>query len=272
MKLRSFAVILLLLGMSYCVQAQYWFGPKVGGNWSQFIYQEETYAQDSFKISPSYNFELGGIFIYQATKMFSVQGELYYERLSRTLNDRPFFGQNVNSTMTYNFLSAPMLFKVSFGREPVHYYVDGGIKLKFWLGGNGEITSGETEEFDDGPEIVNKIVFRQSKSNTVSGSFAAREANIMQFGLSVGGGIYLDLITNGRFIIDFKYTFGHSNMGFNNNPDFLNDVTGYNENFSFRTNTISVSLGYLFQYDVKLHTKGMSTSKASNEAHDKKKK
>lgn len=260
-----------LFFVSIGVQAQYWFGPKIGGNLSDFIYQDSEYVSDSFDIDQSSNFEIGGIFIYQATDMFSVQGELFYERLTRTLENKPTLNQNVFSEMNYNFISVPMLFRVSFGNEPVHVFLDGGIKLKFWLGGNGTIESGDGE-FGDGEDIVEKIVFRQSKSETLKGTYAVSDANIMQFGLSVGGGMYLDLRTNGRLLLDLKYTFGHSNMGFNGNQDFDNDITGYTEKFTFRANTLSLSLAYLFQYDVKLHSKGMSTSEKSNKAHSKKKK
>lgn len=251
--------------------AQYWFGPKVGGNFSNFIYQNSEYSSDSFNIDASYNFEIGGVFIYQATDMFSVQGEVFYERLNRDLENKDGISPNVISNMTYHFVSVPMNFRVSFGNEPVHYYLGGGIKLKFLVGGNGYIESGEPEFGEEGKDIK-KLVFRQSKSNVLNGTYAIPDANFMQFGLSVGGGVYLDLRTNGRLLIDAKYTFGHSNMGFNNNVDFFNDVSGYTEKFDFRTNTVSLSLAYLFQFDVKLQSKGMSTSKESNKAHGKKKK
>lgn len=263
-------IVVCLLFFSNLSEAQYWFGPKVGGNYSSFIYQSAEFETDSFSISPTYNFELGGVFIYQATDMFSVQGEIFYERLRRDLENRNGISPDVVSNMTYHFISVPINFRVSFGNEPIHYYLSGGIKMKFWTGGNGFIQAGEPEFGDEGSDIK-KIVFRQSKSDVLNGVYAVPDANIMQFGLSVGGGVYLDLRTNGRLLFDARYTFGHSNMGFNNNQDFVIGVTGYSENFAHRANTISLSLAYLFQYDVKLQSKGMSTSKESNKAHKKKK-
>jgi hypothetical protein len=260
MRILFFLVCFYLL--SGVLQAQYWFGPKAGMSYSHFIYQNQDYQKDSIQVTPTYNFEVGGVVVYQATDMFSVQGEIYYERINRTLRSDPTQVTEVYSKMTHHFISVPMLFRVSFGREPIHYYLDGGIKLKYWVGGNGEIVSGE-EEFGDGPDEIKKIVFKQSKSNTVDGVYAVPDANIMQFGLSVGGGIYLDLVTNGRLLLDAKYTFGHSNMGFNGNQDFSNDVTGYVERFTFRANTLSLSLAYLFQFDQKLQKKGSSTSDVS---------
>lgn len=268
---RAFKFFFLTIGFLFFLgsaNAQYWFGPKVGGSLSHFIYQDSDYVIDSFKVSPTYNYEFGGVVIYQANNMFSVQGEATYEIIDRTLRSRPNFGQEVYSKMRYRFLSVPMLFRVSFGGEPIHYYLSGGIKLKFWMGGKGKIVSGEPE-FGEPGEIIDKIVFRQSKSDPVAGTYAVREANIMQFGLSLGGGMYFDLVTNGRLLLDARYTFGHSNFGFNNNPDFSNDITGYNERFTFRANTLSVSLAYLFEFDQQLQRKGKSTSEKSNKAHRK---
>ncbi len=255
MRILLFLTGFFLLSMS--VQAQYWFGPKVGANYSHFIYQNQDYQRDSVLVDPTYNFELGGVVIYQATDMFSVQGEIYYERIDKKLLNDPQLVDEVFSKMTNHFVSVPMLFRVSFGHQPIHYYVDGGIKLKFWVGGKGKMDSG-VPEFGEGPDDIKKIVFRQSKSNTIEGTYAVQEANIVQFGLSVGGGIYLDLVTNGRLLLDAKYTFGHSNMGFNGNQDFIK--AGYTERFTYRANTVSLSLAYLFEFDQKLQKKGSSTS------------
>lgn len=237
--------------------AQYWFGPKVGINTSSFIYEGEGYATDTFQIKPSVNFEVGGVFIYQASKRYSVQGEILYEQIKKTLMDRPLNNNpDVLSKSTMRFLSVPLQFRVSLGNEPVSFYVSAGIKLKYWLGGKGTVVD-NSSEFDP-PIVYDKIVFRQSKSNRVEGIYAVPEANIMQFGLVFGGGMYLDLITKGRLLLDARYTFGHSNMGFNKNPDFR--TTSYVDRFTYRNNTISVSLAYLFQYDAKSQKKGASTS------------
>jgi hypothetical protein len=259
-------LFVLFFYISNLVSAQYWFGPKVGINTSNFKYQSPGYAQDTFLIKPSMNFELGGVAIYQASRRFSVQSEVYFEQIKKTLTDRPLFNEPVSSQTTNRFISIPMLFRVSFGREPVTFYASGGIKLRYWIGGKGEISS-VGSEFDT-PISYDKIVFRQSKSNVSDGIYAVPQANIMQFGLAVGGGMYFDLRSNGRLIIDAKYTFGHSNMGFNNNPDFKGNFN-YSERFSYRNNTLSLSLAYLFKYNSKDQKKGASTSTQTKEAKKK---
>lgn len=258
-------LIILFFCLTHIASAQYWFGPKVGINTSSFIYQNEGYAQDTFQIKPTINFEAGGVFVYQASKRYSVQGEIFYEQIKKTLTDRPLNNGDVFSKSTMRFLSVPMQFRVSFGNAPVSFYVSGGIKLRYWLGGKGTIID-NSSEFDP-PINYDKVVFRQSKSNRVEGIYAVPKSNVMQFGLVFGGGAYLDLVTKGRLLIDARYAFGHSNMGFNNNRDF--QTTSYTERFTYRNNTLSLSLAYLFEYDVKAQKKGASTSTQTKAAKKK---
>lgn len=241
-------------------QAQYWFGPRIGINRTSFIYQSDTYL-DSFKVAPTYNYEFGVSGVYQASDIFSVQTELFYENVKKKLVDRPEYGSEVESISKNHFLSAPIMFRAAFGQEPVHFYVNGGTKLRYWLFGNGEINS-EGDGLASGVYKYDKLIFNKETADTENNEYAVPQANRLQFALIAGGGMFLDLVTGGRLLIDFRYTFGHSNMGFNDNPDF--NFGSYVERFSYRNNTMTLSLAYLFEYDAKERSKGMSTIKQSN--------
>lgn len=260
-------MILRLSAITFCVlcvlaaQAQFWFGPKGGATRNDFIYQSEAYA-DTFLVEPSYSFEVGGVLIYQANDMFSVQTELFYERTKRSLESTELSDVAVTSNTANSFLSVPALFRVSFNRGPTHYYVSGGPKVRMWLGGSGRISTDSNDEFVEGDNVWTRLVFNDKNSNTVNEIYAVPDANRVQYALVIGGGVYFDLYVGGRMLLDFKYAFGHSNMGFNNNPDF--QLRDYTENFRYRSNTLSISLAYLFEYDVQGARKGMSTIKASN--------
>ncbi|WP_170147864.1 porin family protein [Marinoscillum furvescens] len=264
-------IILFGLFAGWSASAQYWFGPKGGANYNIFKYQDDDYL-DSFRVDPTYSFEVGAVMIYQATERFSVQGELFYERARKELNGDRNSTVNVRSSTANSFISAPVLFRISFGREPVHYYLSGGPKVRYWLGGSGHVNLDDFDEFGLEQPRWSKLVFDQSKSKMSDNIYAVPDANRLQFALVLGGGAYLDLRFGGRLLMDLKYTFGHSNMGFDDNPDFEFGGTGYKELFSYRNHTISATLAYLFEYDVKLQSKGMSTIKESNKTRRKKKK
>ncbi|MEQ8473156.1 MAG: outer membrane beta-barrel protein [Marinoscillum sp.] len=251
--------VLMFLGLQG--NAQYWYGPKGGVNRNQFVYQSDTYL-DSFNVKPSYSFEVGGVFIYQASDMFSVQLEMYYERTKKSLTDNELTGFDVTSKTTNSFISAPALFRVSFGGEPIHYYISGGPRIRYWMGGRGTISLDQFDEFGEGDRVWNRLAFKQKNSNTINNVYAVPEGNRIQYALVAGGGMYFDLQFGGRLLLDFKYTFGHSNMGFNGNSDF--EFQEYTERFTYRNNTMSLTASYLFEYDAKGARKGMSTIKASN--------
>lgn len=260
-KTQKYFVTIVLIFAGFSASAQYWFGPKGGVNRNQFIYQSETYL-DSFEVKPAYSFEVGGVFIYQASDMFSVQLELFYERMKKSLKDKEQAGIDITSNTANSFISAPALFRVSFGGEPIHYYLSGGPKIRYWMGGSGTISLDQFDEFGEGDRVWNRLAFKQKNSDVINHVYAVPNGNRIQYALVAGGGMYFDLRFGGRLLLDFKYTFGHSNMGFDGNPDF--EYQQYEELFSYRNNTMSLTASYLFEYDAKGARKGMSTIKASN--------
>ncbi len=262
------SLVILLFTLTYNVSAQYWFGPKIGAHRTDFIYQEPEYPKDSFDV----NFDYGGLYgftvIYQATERYAVQGDLSFIRVNKKLVNKPNFITPVESNMNINYLSLPLSFRFNFGGTPIHYYVSGGPVINFWLSGAGEIYVEDFEEEDGYTEPVPyKVVFNQRKGGTFE-QRAVVEANRFQYGLQFGAGIYFDLMSAGRFLIDVKYIFGHSNMGFNDNPDF-SDFDYYSENFTFRNNTLSASIAYLFLFDPVLNKRGRSNNQLTKDQNKK---
>lgn len=258
---------LLLTSLSICsAQAQYWFGPKIGGHRTDFMYQNKEYSADTFHVNENYNFHVGAMLIYQASPKYAVQGEITYERIVKEVRDKEFVPPTYSKS-NYNYLNVPFALRWNFGQEPTFFYVSGGPKISFLLGGSGEMYLDEFDEHRDGESIKYRMVFDRDKSDAVT-TLAFPEANRVQFGLALGTGVYFDLISGGRLSLDVKYSFGHSNVGFNRNPDF-NQFDGYSENFRYRQNVLSLSVAYLFEYDVKLQSKGMSTIKESKKKRKK---
>ena len=268
-----FAVHFLLIAS--LVNAQYWFGPKVGLHYSGHDYQDEEY-ETLYKFSKDLNYELGVVVTYSASDKYAVHGELYFERQgNRVRNKSPYL---VDSQNDFNFISAPILWRVTMGHAPVHWYVNGGPKISLWLGGKGHFAHSYDEAIDgSGVRSVDyKIVFNRSKANGFDdGTFFVNEANRIQYALTVGGGFYLDLANGARMMFDARYNWGHSNMGFNLDPIIPNDKTilvgagtdiperGYQENYEYSHNTLSFSMAYMFEYNINFKRKGSSTSSES---------
>lgn len=261
---------------------QYWFGPKFGVSYIDHVYQESTYEKDSFNVPHDINFQTGVVFEYTATGMYSVYGELMYERIGRTVKDLETDGQREFSKMTNHFITIPIMLRVTLGSVPFHYYVNGGPRLSYWIAGRGTHQLDFFEEFgptdeDGNPVPIDyKITFNSDKSSP--GDFNTgyvSKPNRLQFGLSLGAGMIFDLASGGRLQLDVRMNWVHSNMatnsgkdtnlvhGVNTDPDF------YRENFEYFHNIGSVSVAYMFGYNSQLRRKGKSTASESNKKKKK---
>ena len=283
-KFLTLTVVTLGLLLSNTSLAQYWIGPKVGYHYSIHDYQDFEY-EDAYQISNDHGFEAGMVVTYTATDRYAVHGELYFEQIGNRIRSR---GDNffVNSKSTYNFLSLPLMLRVSMGHSPVHWYVNGGPKLSLWLGGNGRLKYSDDEAANpnssgvfDGIEHVNyTIAFNSGEATGVlNDTYFVDEPNRIQYALVIGGGFYLDLANGARLMIDGRYNWGHSNMAFNQDPNVASSNSiiagspeniperGYQENYEYTTNTISISIAYMYEYNAQLKRKGGSTNSESRD-------
>ena len=253
---RHFFVLAVLLCLSTSTFAQYWFGPKVGFHRTDHIYQQESY-RDTFDIAPNYNFQVGAVLTYDASDRFSVHTEINFERYGRKLESVDTI-DFAFSRMNYGFLTVPFLMRFNFGKAPYLFYINGGTKLSYWLYGNGRLENAFLEEAEN-PVLDYTLAFSSNDDFT---SLYLERANRLQYSLLFGGGVYFDLMNQARIMLDIRYSFGHSNMGFNGSVDW--DFETYSENFEYRHNTLSISVGYMFEYNAQLRRQGRSTNKMSN--------
>jgi len=270
--------ICLLVLFNSVVQGQYWFGPKIGVSYIDHVYQDQTYERDSFNVKPNINFQGGVAFSYQASDMYAVYAELLYERVDKNLTDKATDGELVKSKMTNHFISVPIMLRVTLGRVPFHYYLNGGPRLAYWVGGSGTHDLAAFDEFppvadEDGNALPVDYKLRFNSKNASPDDFSTAfvdKPNRVQFGLTVGGGIFFDIQGGSRLQVDFRYTWQHSNMATNSSRDInlirgsSGDLDFYRENMEYYHNFATIGVAYLFNYDSNLRRKGKSTSNESN--------
>ncbi|WP_370090372.1 outer membrane beta-barrel protein [Ekhidna sp.] len=276
--MKSILVVCLAILLPSLTYSQYWFGPKVGVSYIDHVYQDKTYEKDSFNVSPNLNWQAGFALAYTASDMYTVYGELLYERTHKTVKDIETDGEREHAEMTNHFISAPIMLRVTLGRVPFHYYVNGGPRLAYWVGGKGTFFPSDDEEFwplldDDSNPLPLDYKLKFNSANASPGDFTTAyvsEPNRFQFGLTVGGGMYFDIQGGGRLQLDFRYTWQHSNMATNTSKDTnlirgsSGDADYYRENLEYYHNIATIGIAYMFSYDSNLRRKGKSTSKESN--------
>ena len=99
-------------------------GVRLGANYTTHRYQETSFKRDSFNVDENLGFQAGLSMSYQASDLYSVYGEIVYERIGRELRDKLTDGSFVDSKSTNDFLTIPLMLRVTLGRVPFHYYVN----------------------------------------------------------------------------------------------------------------------------------------------------
>jgi hypothetical protein len=226
--MKKYLFLFFLVAFVQAGNAQYWFGPKVGINYTNAVYQDPAIEGELYDVANDFDFHFGLALNYTATDLYSVYTELIYEKTDRHLVNKPSNLASVTSNITNKFITIPVMLRVSLGRLPFHYYVNGGPKISYWLASKGDIYLPSFEEsvildpvtgaaIEPGP-VNYKVTFNSSKANGED-VYYMRDPNRLQFGLTGGAGAFFDLRTGARLMIDFRYTFGHSNLGFDTEAD-----------------------------------------------------
>lgn len=276
----SICVLMITLSSTY---GQYWFGPKVGVSYIDHVYQEKAYESDSFDVASNVNWQAGFAISYTASDMYAVYGELLYERVHKDLTDKQTGGELVKAQMTNHFISAPIMLRITLGKVPFHYYVNGGPRIAYWVGGKGTHDLAAFDEFppvadEDGNPLPVEYTLKFNSANASPDDFSTAyvsKPNRFQFGLTLGGGVYFDMQGGSRLQVDFRYTWQHSNMATNSSEDTnlirgsSGDLDYYRENMEYYLNFATIGVAYLFSYDASLRRKGRSTSRESNKKKKK---
>jgi len=258
-KLKSVIIIILLLFPGLQSFGQLHFGPKIGVQAFMPVYGEaEKY--EGISIKPSMGFNAGFGFDYNINERFSFYTEFLYSMKGKRLSGG--IRNQFKNMATYHYLEMPVMARMtwegSIKKRLFKWYLNGGGTLNYWLAGNGYIKSYEFEESAlDQLDYI--IKFSSPPAFVNSGEFTIYlpEANRMQVGLVLGGGILMDIARRRQLMIDFRYVLRHSWLAKENGVDV--GLSEYFEDFRTLEHTFSASVAYLFEYNLGDRLKGKST-------------
>ncbi len=284
-------VCLILMLTAHRGYSQFWFGPKVGGFRTYHNYFDDK-REDDWKAKDTNGFVVGAVMNYKAKRNFSVQTELQYELIrNNVVNAREDSSFQVNSKSNIGFLSIPILMRYQKRLTPdIHVYFNLGPKVSILLAGSTTAFYNDLEEHFDGAESISyrwRFGERLRDENLDSpdtpddGKFPViiNQPKRLKYGLDFGFGVYWDIVNKDRIAFDFRYSYGHSFMGFNEGSDlspleFIEQGPSvfYDEDLEYRVNLLTVSVSYLFGYNPHDALKGSSTLQQKDSKSKKKKK
>lgn len=240
--------------------AQFWFGPKIGIQFSKNAYQDKDYSKE-YEIAESLTWHAGFAMQYTTDRKFAVHTELIYLQLKNSITNLS-IDPELLSESTHSLISAPLL-----GRYTLFYagsfstYIMAGPRLSYWVGGSGNLFTQEgldADGLDGGPYDVG---FSPSPGGIGDGILSVSKPNRLQYGLDLGIGSVMDLASGQRVSFELRYSKGHSHMALS--QERLLEGASYSENYQYATNQLMASIGFLFGYNPADKRRGSSTNKLS---------
>lgn len=245
-------------------------GVKSGLNLSWVRPQDPDFRK-AYTIAPVLGFNAGFAFNFNIKERYFLHSEILYATKGKITTGGESFGdEELHDKLITNFIEVPLLYNIFFkGKinskhiKRFKWYVGFGPNVSYWLSGKGTINHYEIREYD-GDEIEYKIKFgeRPEEDEGKSDVVYINNANRLQLGLNLGGGILLEPASGKKMMFDLRFELGGSwfarkedshDMAF---PSFQDELRA-------RSMGLRLSAMYMLEFntDKKVRNKGKSTKK-----------
>ena len=236
--MKVFTAFLFFTGIFLGGYAQTYFGFKAGANATLVSFESEVYQKFyNSKIKPG--FTAGAIFLIENKEKYGLYTEFLFTVKGKSIvSDANDYETN---KAAYQFLEFPVMFRMKFHQPKFDWFLQLGPEISYWLNGKGTF-----EVYDPNRDVIvtydYKINFDEPQ-NTID-YMNVEDANRVQLGLALGGGLIWDLNSGNYISMDMRFTFGHTFMGGYESGSIPN--VGLTDNFEYTNNVLSISAVYYF--------------------------
>lgn len=252
---------LILIGCTEMTYAQIIrVGAKVGPQLSWVSIDDPQYKTVA-DVRPTAGFHAGFVLAFKVKDRYFLNTEYIYSQKGKNAKGK--LDPDLHDKVVYHHIDIPILFSMHFKGKlktrQFKWYINAGPNTSYWLGGKGVIKSGDLIE-NGFSELKYKIAFGTRPDHNNPDILYIKEANRLQFGMSIGGGLLLEPIGKQKIMIDFRYEIGHTRIGTTQSSQFQVPAD-YQDSLKGRNKGIRLSLVYLFEFtsDRKERNKGKST-------------
>jgi len=236
--LKFFTAFLFFTGICLGGYAQIYFGFKAGANATKVSFENEVYQKfyDS-KIKPG--FDVGAVFLIENKEKYGLYTEFLYSVKGKSVVSHA--NDYETNIATYQYLDFPVMFRMKFKQSKFDWFLQLGPQISYWMGGDGAF-----EVYDPNRDVFityeYKINFGEPQAT--SDYMNVEDANRVQLGLALGGGLIWDFKSGNYISMDMRFTFGHTYMGGYESGNIPN--IGLTDNFEHTNNVLSISAVYYF--------------------------
>lgn len=198
-------------------------------------------------------FTAGAMMTYKVTDRFMFQTELLYSQKGKKLTGgvRDIF----EFTGKYQFIEVPVLCRVNYDFQGWGWYLLGGGRLSYWLGGSGTFYNFEVYDAGVRNPLTYDIDFGPNEYSPTT-LIHVQNANRLQLGIDIGIGMYFDVQQGQAINLDLRYTFAQSWMAMDGPIDF--GLFEYREDLRHAIGSLALTIGYVFDFDPMDARKGKS--------------
>ena len=229
---------LILIGPASQGFSQTFFGFKAGVNANKISFAEQVY-KDFYDTKFKLGYTAGAVFLIENKEKYGLYTEFLYSVKGKSIESNA--NDYETNIASYQYLDFPVMFRVKFNQPKFDWFVQLGPELSYWLGGKGAF---KVYEPDRDVFTTYEYTVNFGEPQNTSDYLNVAEANRIQVGLAVGGGMIWDL-KNGNYVsLDVRYTFGHTYVGGYESASIPN--IGLEDNLEYTNNIATISAVYYF--------------------------
>ncbi len=238
LRVRVFSAFLFFTLMNNTGYAQIFFGFKAGVNATDTKFESEVYKK-FYDTNYKLGFTAGAVFLIENKEKYGLYAEFLYSRKGKSVDSHA--NDYISNVASYNYLDFPILFRMKFKQPKFNWFLQMGPEISYWLGGHGEFKVYEPDR-----DVITTYEYEINfgEQQNTADYMNVQDANRVQIGLALGGGMIWNL-QNGNYIsLDLRYTFGHTYLGGFESGTIPN--IGLVDNFEHTNNVASISAVYYF--------------------------
>ena len=242
------------------------FGLRAGPTLT-FATVTDKFDKPKFGTLPKAGFTVAGVMTMPLREGYSFYTEAGYLKSGRIMK---ILETGWQSNFTYHFLTSSMGLTRGVNirlREDLQgeFFFSIGPNITYMMGGSGKLITGSqggTSEFD--LKIKNRVATREDSQRW--GDFRYNyifNPNRFLFGLDMSIGGEAPLSAKQKLFAEFRFTWGHTNLGTRETSNKL-EIVNYDDTMFVNLKTVSFNLIYTYDYDRRKSKQGKSTESRSS--------
>lgn len=236
--IKFLAAFFFLSSVFFGANAQIYLGLKAGVNVSKANFNNENYKKFyDTKLKPGLT--AGAIFLMETKKQFGLYTEINYSVKGKSIVSHANDYETNNAR--YHSIDIPVMFRLKFQQPKFSWFLQCGPEVSYWLSGSGVLGV-----YDPNRDIITDYAYKINfgKPETSSDYMNVDEANHIQLGFALGGGLVWDLNNANYISFDMRLSLVQSFMGGYESGSIPN--IGHVDNFEHNNNVLAVSAVYYF--------------------------